>query len=470
MNDTWEAMPALDHVTGDDRLKIFDFCESKRIDIVDLAALGTRWNGTELAWAALDGERVTAIKYRRLEDGQRRSERGSRFDRPIIAGNPLSLSWFIAEGETDAARILGLSDGGAVLVLPSGATSFKAEWSWLIPRGAEVFMCHDADQAGDQGAEKAMRMVKGSVRLRPPGGDWCEWDGDGLEFSQLLSTANEESERESGLISIASALQDLEAEFKEPPSLDDVSIPAPFDFLDPFRDGRLYILGGYMGDGKTAASVQFLETAANANKYIGYISVEMSWRDLRDRAVAAAGVPYEKVQDRSAYQNPEVRHLAEQAIARLSRWKVDIVDNGDITVEMIAQLQRAKQWDMLIIDHLHRFRYEDRRDLELIVRGITNLAKEADIPILLLAQLRRPDHTPQPSMHMLRESGMIEAEAARVDFVWRPRDLDGIRGSAAKYIVAKNRFGVEVNRDLYFDGDNVRFHSTTIPPLQEAAA
>ena len=62
-------------------------------------------------------------------------------------------------------------------MLPAGARAFKREWAAVIPRGATVALCHDADEDGDAGAEKAARIIGGrTVRVRPPveGGDWCD--------------------------------------------------------------------------------------------------------------------------------------------------------------------------------------------------------------------------------------------------------------------------------------------------------
>lgn len=60
-------------------------------------------------------------------------------------------------------------------------------------------------------------------------------------------------------------------------------------------------------------------------------------------------------------------------------------------------------------------------------------------------------------MSMLRESGMIEAEAALVSFVYRPRNDDGLRNTDAEFIIAKNRFGEESLHRLMFLGEQVRF-------------
>src|SRR4029077_10091880 len=98
-----------------------------------------------------------------------------------------------------ACRLLDLAPAGTtVLVLPCGAKTFKAEWGELIPLGASVYLCHDADKTGDVGAEKASRMIVGNtLRLRPPveGADWCDWGGTREEFAELLSEARTENER-----------------------------------------------------------------------------------------------------------------------------------------------------------------------------------------------------------------------------------------------------------------------------------
>ncbi len=60
------------------------------------------------------------IKLREL-GGDRRAVAGSVL-MPLICGKRDSLDWFVAEGETDGARLLGLvGDVAAIIVLPAGA-------------------------------------------------------------------------------------------------------------------------------------------------------------------------------------------------------------------------------------------------------------------------------------------------------------------------------------------------------------
>jgi AAA domain len=203
----WEQLQPLGTVNGTLEQRVRRFCEDKRIRPEALVALDARvkvdkHGGVYLAFAgrAVNGA-VTAIKYRPLGGSSHdtKAEAPSVWVRPIVVGQRDSLEWFVAEGETDAARILDLvPETAAVLCLPAGARTFKRGWAELIPRGARVCLCHDADEEGDKGAEKAARIVGGNtVRLRPPNedGDWCDWDGDRQAFATLVRETQSESER-----------------------------------------------------------------------------------------------------------------------------------------------------------------------------------------------------------------------------------------------------------------------------------
>jgi hypothetical protein len=194
----WATLEPVATVNGQTEERLRAFCEAKRITIEALSALDTRvavrkGGRVELAFAGENhAGAITAIKYRPLDGTSHDStaEPPSVWVRPIIAGRRDALDWFIAEGETDAARLVELvGDRAAVMVLPAGARTFRSEWAALIPRGATVALAHDADQHGDDGAEKAARILGGrTLRLRPPieGADWCEWPGGRDELLELI--------------------------------------------------------------------------------------------------------------------------------------------------------------------------------------------------------------------------------------------------------------------------------------------
>jgi hypothetical protein len=194
----WARLEPVANTNGTVRERIERFCETKRINVDSLAALGARVKvdgngGVELAFAYPANGIIPALKYRPLGDKARYSETPSTFLEPLVVGRRDSLDWFVAEGETDGCRLLELvGDTAAIVVLPAGAKTFKREWAARIPRGATVYLCHDADDAGDEGAAKAAQMIGGrTIRVRPPDGykDFCEWDGDRDAFVELVRAA-----------------------------------------------------------------------------------------------------------------------------------------------------------------------------------------------------------------------------------------------------------------------------------------
>jgi AAA domain len=194
--DAWERLTPLLRVNGTARERIEAFAAAKRVSLDALVALGTRVRvdkngGVELAWGYPLGEAVTAIKFRPLGDKPRYALTPSVFVEPLVIGRTRSLDWFVAEGETDTARLYDLVGGAAaILVLPAGALTFRREWAAVIPRGATVYLCHDADEAGDKGAEKAAEIIGGrTVRLRPPESDWCDWTGTREQFVEFVKAA-----------------------------------------------------------------------------------------------------------------------------------------------------------------------------------------------------------------------------------------------------------------------------------------
>ena len=99
-----------------------------------------------------------------------------------------------------------------------------------------------------------------------------------------------------------------------------------------------------------------------------------------------------------------------------------------------------------------------------ITRSLKQLAKELDIPVVVLSQLSRQperrggDHRPQLSD--LRESGSIEQDSDLVVFIYREemynRD-EAANKNVAELIIAKNRNGETGTLQLVFLGETTRF-------------
>ena len=269
----WDGLTPLLFAEPVVRERVETFARSKRISLEALIALGTRLKvdrhgGVELAWGYPhrngNGETITAVKYRPLDPTKKRyAEPYSVFVTPLVLGRRDSLDWFLAEGETDAARLYELvGEVAAVLVLPAGALTFKPSWAALIPRGATVHLCHDADEAGDRGALKATKLLSGrTVRIRPPLGDWCDWAGSSSEFVELVRAARSDDERPFALPIgefVALERSDVEALLS-----DDDGRPL-------IARNSLTMLGARGGQGKTTLFVELALHLAAGVDYLGF--------------------------------------------------------------------------------------------------------------------------------------------------------------------------------------------------------
>ena len=266
----WERLQPLAAVNGTLRERIESFAASKHVSLEALEALGTRVDvrgkGPEirLAWAypALRGGRVIvpALKFRDVATGAREARKPSVFLEPLVIGERRSLDWFLAEGETDAARLYDLvGDAAAVMVLPAGALTFKGSWASWVPRGATIHLAHDADETGDMGAEKAARVLGGkTVRIRPPNTkDWCDWEGGRDEFVRLVAEAR--TEIEAAVFDVLTA--------RELCALPDP--PASEGLLGPLVvRGRRLVLGGHTGEGKTTMTLELVRAVVSRGEFL----------------------------------------------------------------------------------------------------------------------------------------------------------------------------------------------------------
>ena len=107
-------------------------------------------------------------------------------------------------------------------------------------------------------------------------------------------------------------------------------------------------------------------------------------------------------------------------------------------------------------------RRTDSRQLEIseITRGLKILARELDVPLLLLSQLsrgpeQRADH--RPLMADLRESGAIEQDADVIMLIYREQAYDPEADNVAEINIAKHRNGPTGLVNLAWIGELTKF-------------
>ena len=164
-----------------------------------------------------------------------------------------------------------------------------------------------------------------------------------------------------------------------------------------------------------------------------------------------------------------------QALEKLSGMRLFIDDTANVgLLEMRAKsrrLQAEHGLNLIVVDYIQlmsaRGRYENRTlELASISRSLKGLAKELNVPIVVLSQLSRApesrsDHRPQLSD--LRESGALEQDADVVIMIYRDdaynRDPNNPDAGTAELIVAKQRNGPTGIVRLAFLREQTRFAS-----------
>jgi replicative DNA helicase len=179
---------------------------------------------------------------------------------------------------------------------------------------------------------------------------------------------------------------------------------------------------------------------------------------------------------RSGYLTQEERRKLHAALAELTESPLYIDDSAGLhLMDMHAKLRRLKsergKIGLVVVDYLQlmsgRGRYENRnQEVSALSRGLKLLAKELNVPMMVLSQLSRAVETRQgdhrPQLSDLRESGSIEQDADVVGFVFREevynRDREDLKG-LAELIIAKQRNGPIGTVNLVFLHAQTKFEN-----------
>ena len=241
--------------------------------------------------------------------------------------------------------------------------------------------------------------------------------------------------------------------------------------------GELIILAARPSMGKTALALnvaQHVATHPKVRKPVAVFSLEMSSASLLTRLLCA-GARVDQHKFRAGYLNADERRRLQVALADLTEAPLFIDDTAGVhLMDIHAKLRRLKAQHglaLVVVDYLQlmssRGRSENRnQEVSAISRGLKLMAKELDVPFLVLSQLSRAaetrvgDHKPQLSD--LRDSGSIEQDADLVGFIFREevykRDREDLKG-LADLIIAKQRNGPIGNVPLTFLGQFTRFEN-----------
>jgi replicative DNA helicase len=266
-------------------------------------------------------------------------------------------------------------------------------------------------------------------------------------------------------------------------------LPTGFHWLDQvtsgLQRGELIVLAARPGMGKTSFAMNIAEHVARVKKVpVLFFSLEMSAHGLVRRLICAqARVDSHDVRRGRLFAEDRTRLMNAASILHdLPIWFDESSWLMPIQVRARARriLGETGKFDgLIIVDYLQLMDFSSeggggrpesrQQEITAISRSMKSVAKELNVPVMVLSQLsrapeRRGDAAAKPRLSDLRESGAIEQDADVVIFIYRdPRDNPEGEGSrpdrpyVARLCVAKQRNGPTGTFRLVFNRAYTRF-------------
>ena len=252
------------------------------------------------------------------------------------------------------------------------------------------------------------------------------------------------------------------------------------------QNGELIAIAARPSVGKTAFALHLARQAAMQGHAVAVYSLEMQGERLADRWLLSASDinPYRW---RTGIPNPHEVAEAHTTAAELARLPIHVDDSTSISMDHVrssARLLKSKSaCDLIIIDYLQLCDMntgQKNRNREQEVAQATRkaklLAKELNVPVVLLCQLNRESEGRpggRPELFHLRESGAIEQDADVVMLLYRPalarlttdRESGYPTEGLGVVIVAKQRNG-ETGNAYFSHNPSLTKITDYTPPLE----
>ncbi len=262
-------------------------------------------------------------------------------------------------------------------------------------------------------------------------------------------------------------------------------IVSPFPDLNrlipAFQEGELVIVAARPSIGKTSLALSMALEIAKKGNVVSIFSLEMPFDQIALRLLCMEGDVNLKSAREGSLNDEEYNKLIEAA-NELEKLKIYVDDSASLTVaDLRAKLQKLRmdnegKIDLVLVDYLQLMHDKtNRRDsgnraLEVsqISRGLKILAKDLNVPFIVLSQLNRAieqRRDARPQLSDLRESGSIEQDADIVLFLHRKNQSNVISSSEdlqnvpVDLIIAKNRNGPTGRVQILFQKNCTRFVS-----------
>ena len=244
----------------------------------------------------------------------------------------------------------------------------------------------------------------------------------------------------------------------------EVGIPTGFTPIDEYtgglKKGEMFVLAARPSIGKTTLGLNVIRNVAlhpTKPRAVAFFSLEMTEQQIARRLLCTEAKVSENAFWNHTFLDSDLDNLTRVA-EKFEKAKIWIDPTGGLSIaELRAKARRLVSQhhvELIVIDYLQLMTADERvesrqQEVAKISGGIKKLAKDLNIPVLVLAQLNREidkNSSPnaRPKLAHLRESGAIEQDADIVTFLHRNRDdtkNNAVTSVEAEWIVEKNRNG-----------------------------
>lgn len=309
------------------------------------------------------------------------------------------------------------------------------------------------------------------------------------KISSVSSKPSEISSISDHMLDIVSEIDDIRNGRKK------LGLRTGLDFekgISGFEKGKMYIIAARPAMGKSAFALEIASRIAAQDVPVGILSLEMSTPSLITRMlIRDSGI--EGMQIREGIITEDQMSAIVDSAGRLSNYPIYFSDNSYVTssslrAKAISMISRHNV-GMIIVDYLQLMTGDGKnreQDVSEASRVCKLIARELDIPVVVLAQLNRAvemRENKRPMMSDLRESGAIEQNADAVMMLYRPEyyekhvygsgDPESWQGqdteNICEVVIAKNRDGATgIIRQVFFGG-KMRFENRAKDPTPPTA-
>ena len=227
-------------------------------------------------------------------------------------------------------------------------------------------------------------------------------------------------------------------------------IPSGFKELDQltmgFQNSEFIVIGARPSVGKTAFALTIAANMAIRQKIpVGFFSLEMSSMAIMQRLLSMEA-RLDSQRMRTGMLSPADFSRITEACGRLYEAPLYISDSPDLKLlDLRAQARRMKSHQdvkIIFVDYITLISSENRElprheQIAEVSRSLKALARELNLPVIALSQVRRETEGKKPNLADLRESGSIEQDADVVIFL----HTEDLKAEVRDVVVAKQRNG-----------------------------